>query len=116
MYNVVNTLVPSFFIGSSLFLQVTRTIIKSGLSSKFSLMGSYVAELAALELLKNSPYTYNWRNVNTLVPSFFICSSSFMQETRTCIKTWMRLNINQIQPLTMEVPAYEHLKNQCIML
>ena len=31
MYNVVNTLAPSFLIGSSSFLQVTRTTIKSGL-------------------------------------------------------------------------------------
>ena len=35
MYNVVNTLAPSFLIGSS-FLQVTRTIIKSRIISKFS--------------------------------------------------------------------------------
>ena len=65
MYNVVNTLAPSFFIEYSLFLQVTRaiiksglswmTIIKSGLSSKLSLIGSFTAELAALECLKNSP-------------------------------------------------------------
>ena len=35
MYNVVNTLAPSFLIGSSSFLQVTRTTIKSWMSSKF---------------------------------------------------------------------------------
>ena len=34
MYNVVNTLAPSFLIESSSFLRVTRTTIKSGLSSK----------------------------------------------------------------------------------
>ena len=33
MYNVVNTLAPTFSIGSSLFLQVTRTTIKSRTSS-----------------------------------------------------------------------------------
>ena len=38
-YNVVNTLSPLFLIGSSSFLQVTRTTIKSGLSLKFSLIG-----------------------------------------------------------------------------
>ena len=32
MYNVVNTLAPSFFIGSSSFLQVERTTIKSRMS------------------------------------------------------------------------------------
>ena len=35
MYNVVNTLAPSFLIGSFSFLQVTRTTIKSWMSSKF---------------------------------------------------------------------------------
>ena len=54
-YNVVNTLAPSFLIESSSFLQVTRTTIKSGLSSKLSLTGPCTAELAALERLKNSP-------------------------------------------------------------
>ena len=36
MYNVVNTLAPSFLIGSSLFLQVRRTTIISWTSSNFS--------------------------------------------------------------------------------
>ena len=57
MYDVVNTLAPSFLNGSSSFLQETRTIIHSGLSSKSSLMGPCAAELAALERLKNSPKT-----------------------------------------------------------
>ena len=35
MYNVVNTLASLFLIGSSLFLQVRRTTIKSWTSSKF---------------------------------------------------------------------------------
>ena len=38
--NVVNTLASSFLIESSSFLQVTRATIKSGLSSKSSLIGS----------------------------------------------------------------------------
>ena len=54
MYNVVNTLDP-FLIESSSFLQVTRTTIKSGLSSKLSLIGPCTAELAALEHLQSSP-------------------------------------------------------------
>ena len=36
MYNVVNTLAPSFLIGSSLFLQIRRTTIISRTSSNFS--------------------------------------------------------------------------------
>ena len=55
MYNVVNTLAPSFLIESSSFSQVTKKTIKSGLRCKLSLIGPCTAELAALERLKNSP-------------------------------------------------------------
>ena len=44
MYNVVNTLAPSFLIESSSFLQVTRSTIKSGLSYKLSLIRPCTAE------------------------------------------------------------------------
>ena len=48
----MTTLVPSSLIGSSLFLQVTSTIITSRMGSKFgeSRPGTY--ELAALERLE----------------------------------------------------------------
>ena len=70
LYNVVTTLAPSFLIGSSSYLQVTRTYITSRTSSKFGQIGPRTAELAALERLE-SPLTYNGRNlVNTLAPSF----------------------------------------------
>ena len=55
MYNVVNTLAPSFLIGSSSFLQVTRTTITFRTSLKFGQIGSRTAELAALERLEKSP-------------------------------------------------------------
>ena len=55
IYNVVNTQAPSFFIGSSSFLQVTRTIIKILPSSKFDQIRPCTAELAALERLEKSP-------------------------------------------------------------
>ena len=82
------TLAPSFLILSSLFLQVTSITIKSQLSLKFSQIESCsTVELAALELLKKSPLTYNGRNVvNTLVTSFSTGFSSFLQVSRTCIK------------------------------
>ena len=38
IYNIVNTLAPSFLIETFSFLQVKKTIIKSGLSSKLSLI------------------------------------------------------------------------------
>ena len=55
LYNVVNTLAPSFLIGSSSYLQVTRTSITSRMSSKFGQIGPRSAELAALERLEKSP-------------------------------------------------------------
>ena len=67
----MNTLAPSFLIGSSSYLQVTKTYITSQTSSKFGQIGPRTAELAALERLENSTKTYNGRNlVNTLAPSF----------------------------------------------
>ena len=49
----MNTLAPSFLIGSSSYLQETRTFITSRTSSKFGQIGPRAAELAALERLKN---------------------------------------------------------------
>ena len=46
---------PSFLIGSSSYLQVTRTSITSRTSSKFGQIGPRPAELAALERLEKSP-------------------------------------------------------------
>ena len=53
--NVVTTLAPSFLIGSSSYLQVTRTSITSRMSSKFGQIGPRTVELAALERLEKSP-------------------------------------------------------------
>ena len=55
LYSVVTTLAPSFLIGSSSYLQVTRTSITSRTSSKFGQIGPRTAELAALERLEKSP-------------------------------------------------------------
>ena len=55
-YNLVNTLVPSCLIGSSSFLlvHVTRTTVKTGMSSNFDQIGLLTVELAALERLEKS--------------------------------------------------------------
>ena len=53
--NVVSTLAPSFLIGSSSYLQVTRAYITSRTSSKFGQIGPRTAELAALERLEKIP-------------------------------------------------------------
>ena len=54
MTNVVSTLAHSFLICSSLFLQVTRTTIKSRMGAKFSRIRPGANELPALELLEKS--------------------------------------------------------------
>ena len=70
--NVVSTLAPSFLIGSSPYLKLTRTFITSRTSSKFGEIGPRTAELAVLERLEKSPWTYNGRNlVNNLAPFIF---------------------------------------------
>ena len=55
LYNVVTTLAPSFLIGSSSDLQVTRKSITSRTSSKFGQIGPRTAEFAALEHLVKIP-------------------------------------------------------------
>ena len=50
----MTTLAPSFLIGSSLFLQLTSTIIKSRMGSKLGKIGPGTYELVALEHLKKS--------------------------------------------------------------
>ena len=49
------TLASSFLVGSFLFLQVTRTTIKSRMGSEFGKIGPGTEELAAPERLKKSP-------------------------------------------------------------
>ena len=51
----MTTLAPSFLIGSSLILQVTRTTIKPPMGSKFGKIGPGTIELAAIERLEKSP-------------------------------------------------------------
>ena len=53
--NDVSTFSRLFLIGSFLYLQVTRTCIKSRTSSNFHQIGPLTTELAALERLKNFP-------------------------------------------------------------
>ena len=49
----MTTLVTSFLNGSSLFLQITRPIIKAQMSLNFGKIPSLTLELAALERPKN---------------------------------------------------------------
>ena len=56
MNSVVTTLAPSFLIGSSSFLQATKTPIKSWMSSKLGSIRRRTYELAALERLEKNPH------------------------------------------------------------
>ena len=49
----MTSLVPSFFKGSSSFLQVTRTTIKAWMGLNFGKIPSLTSALAALERLQN---------------------------------------------------------------
>ena len=60
MNNVVTTLAPSFLIGSSSFLQVIGTTIKSRMGLKFSQIGPWTVELTALELLEKITIDLQW--------------------------------------------------------
>ena len=57
--NDVSTFSRLFLIRSFLYLQITRTCIKSWTSSNFGQIGSLTKELATLERLKNFPNIYN---------------------------------------------------------
>ena len=52
----------------------------------------------------------------TLAPSILIGSSSFLEETRITITSWMSSNLSQIRPWTAELAALECLKNQFLVL
>ena len=73
----MSTLAPSFLI-ESLFLQITRTTIKSGMRSNLDRIRQLTVELAALAHLEKFPFTctyYGKDSVLTLAPSF-LCGSS----------------------------------------
>ena len=48
--------------------------------------------------------------MTTLAPLFFIGSASFLQVTRTTIKSWMGLKLGQIRPWAEELAALERLE------
>ena len=102
MYELDSTLAPLFLIGSSSFLQVTRTTIKAWMKLNFNQIGLLIAELFALERLEKFLSTNNGRIVVTTMNG----SSSFLQVTRTTIKAWMSLNFCQIQQPTAELACY----------
>ena len=56
----MNTLAPTFLTGFSSFLQVTRTVIRSRMISKFGEVEPWTAELAVIERLKKKNIDLQW--------------------------------------------------------
>ena len=73
LFCVVATLALSILIGSSSYLEVTRIAVTSRMSLNFGQVRPQIAELAALERLEKSPWTYNGKkNVVASHSSAFI--------------------------------------------
>ena len=86
--------------------------MRSRMSSNFCKIRPWTAELSAIERLKKSLLTYNGKdNVNAPAPSFLMGSSSFLQATRTAIRSRMSSKFSEFQSWTAELPALECLKN-----
>ena len=99
-------------IGSFSFLQATRTTIKAWMSSNFGGILPLTSELAALSRLKNR----NNKLVSSLAPSCLIGSSSFLQVTRTTIKSRMSLKFGRTQPWTVALAALDQFKKSLNLL
>ena len=109
------TLAPSFLLGSSLFLEVTRTSIKSLMSSNFDQIRSLTAELSAKSLfcvvatLASLFFSGSSSFLQVIASLFFSGSSSFLQVTRITTMPRMSSNFHQVRPLTAELSALEWL-------
>ena len=82
------------------------------MSSNIGQIHPLIAELSALECLKNSIFCV----VASLASLFFVGSSSFLQVTRIITISQISANFDQIKPLTAELAALECLKNQYFVL
>ena len=102
----MTSLVLSILNGSSSKLQIRRTTIKAWMSLNFVKIPWPIMELAALENFEKLIYNV----VTTLAPTFLIGSSSFLQVTRTNIKSRIISKFGQIRPWTVELAALERLE------
>ena len=109
--NGVSTFSWLLLIRSFLYLQVTRTCIKSQTSSNFGQVGPLTTELAALWASKTFPIDLQWENaVSMLARLFLIESSSKLLVTRTGIKTRLSSILGWIRPIILELLALEWRK------
>ena len=92
-------------IGSSSFLQLTRTTIKAWI---FEFQLDSITHCGVSCPRASEKLMYNL--VSTLAPSILIRSSSFLQVTRTTIKSQTRSHFRPIRPWTAELTALERLK------
>ena len=99
--NCVSTFSRLLLIQSFLYLQVTRTCIKSRTSSNCGQIGPLTTELAAFERLKIS---------HRLIISFLIESSPKLLVTRTGIKARSSSILGRIRSLILELLALEWRK------
>ena len=83
---VVNTLAPTFLIGSSSFFQVTRTTNKSGQSLNFGQMGPRDTELWCQKLVFAQYLENGWTELNQILYTlyhwqdlFCYCKRHFLQ-------------------------------------
>ena len=61
---------------------------------------------------RKPPLTYSGENdVSTFSQLFWIRFFLYLQVTKTCIRSQMSTNFGQIRPLTIELAAFERLKN-----
>ena len=90
------------------------TCIGARKSSKFSQIRPPTAELAALERLKKSPYTYNGKNVvATFSRLFLIGSISCLQVTMTYMRAWMSLKFGKIRQLVSMATDMVLMEKRC---
>ena len=80
--------------------------MKAWMVLNFGKIPSLTSELAALERVKNQMNSV----VTTLAPSFLTGSSSFLQATRTPIKSRMGSKLGSIRRRTYELAALERLE------
>ena len=100
------TLAPSFLFRSSLFLEVTRTSIKSSDEFEFQPDPTSDCWVVCPWVFEKSIFCV----MATLASLFFSGSSSFLQVTRITKMSRISSNFHQIRPLTAELSALECLK------
>ena len=109
--NGVSTFSRLLLIQSFLYLQVTRTCIKSRTSSNFGQIGPLTTELAALEHKKKSHrLTMGKWCLHASSFIFYFESSSKLLITRTGIQARSSSNFGRIRPLTLELLVLEWRK------